>query len=75
MVRSVTTATAADVKKAWGKSLADARRDAGRSQVDVAASTGLDQKTVSNAERGIGSFESFIAVANELQVNILGRDL
>jgi len=72
MVRSVTAATAADVKKGWGDALADARRDARRRQADVAQSAGLDQKTISNAERGVGSLETFLAIAAELNVHLFG---
>lgn len=67
--------TAEDTKRAWGERLAAARRQAGRSQVAIAQAVGLDQKTVSSAERGKGSFETFVALANELHVDLLGRDL
>lgn len=75
MVIGVQAITAEQTKKAWGTQLAKARRDIDRSQADIAAATRLDQKTISNAERGIGSFETFVAIANELHVNILGGDL
>lgn len=68
----MTTADAA--KKAWGASIAAARRDARRSQTDVARAAGVDQKTVSNAEHGTGRLESFVAIATELGVELLGTD-
>jgi transcriptional regulator with XRE-family HTH domain len=64
------TIDAEAAKQAWGRNLASARVAAGRSQDGVAAATDLDQRTVSRAERGIGRFETFIAIANELDVTL-----
>jgi hypothetical protein len=75
IVRGVPPLTAEDTKKTWGEQLLAARRESGRTQVQVAEAAGLDQTAISKAERGVGSFETFVAIANTLGVNILGRDL
>lgn len=65
--------TAAAKRKAVGERLAAARRAAGRSQVDVAKSTGLDQRTISRAERGEAcGLSSLLTIAAELGVDLLG---
>lgn len=70
----VPATTAEDIKRAWGETLAAARRDAGRTQMELSQALGLDQTTVSKAERGVGSLETFVTMAAELGVNILGTD-
>lgn len=65
-------ATAADdARKAAGKALAAARRETGRTQVDVADAAGLDQQTISRIERGgPASLNTLLAVAHALDVNL-----
>lgn len=77
MVLGVGTITAESAKRTWGKALATARREAGLSQADVAhatrnTETPLTQKSISNAERGIGSLEAYVAIDNALGTNVLG---
>jgi len=74
IVLGVPAITAEEAKKSWGARIAEARREAGRTQVDVAATLGVDQTTVSQVERGTGSLETFIAVAAEIGIELLGGD-
>ncbi len=64
------TIDAEAAKQAWGRSLASARVAADRTQEGIAAATGLDQRTVGRAEQGIGRLETFITLANELDVTL-----
>lgn len=63
--------TADDARKAWGRALATARREAGRTQLDVAVAAGLDQRTVSRVERGgPHGLDTFLAIAHALGVTL-----
>jgi len=65
--------TAADIRKEWAAAIATKREADRRTQADVAAAAGVDQKTISNVERGIGSLDAFASIANELGVALLGE--
>jgi len=63
--------TAADIRQVWAAAISAKRGADRRTQVDLAAAAGVDQKTISNLERGIGSLEAFAKVAAELGIELL----
>jgi DNA-binding XRE family transcriptional regulator len=74
MVAVVEALTAQDVRTAWGARLGDARRTAGRTQVDLAQTLDVDQTTISGLERGTGSLAMYLTYAAELGVTLVGLD-
>ncbi len=64
------TIDAEAAKQAWGNRLANARLAAGLNQAAVAQLTGLEQQTVSRAERGLGRMETFVDIANVLDITL-----
>lgn len=63
--------TAADVRRVWASAIAAQREAAQRSQAELAAAVGVDQKTISNIERGIGSLDTFVKVSTALGLDLL----
>lgn len=55
-----------------GRRLREARNAKARSQADVAAAVGTDQKVVSRAERGLTSLETQYRIADELGLDLMG---
>jgi transcriptional regulator with XRE-family HTH domain len=75
MVAVVEALTAQDVRIAWGARLVDARKAAGRTQVDLATALQVDQTTISGLERGrTGSLAMYLAYAHELGITLVGLD-
>lgn len=66
----MTAATAEAVRKAWGTQLRAERDRRQLTQEDLATETGLDQGSVSRAESGGGSFETYIRLATALGVTL-----
>jgi transcriptional regulator with XRE-family HTH domain len=74
-VADVEALTAQDVRVAWGARLLEARKAAGRTQVDLAAVLNVDQTTISGLERGrTGSLAMYLAYAHELGITLVGLD-
>lgn len=59
------------VRKAWGQTLYVERHRQHRKQAEVAKAAGVDQTTLSGAERGQGSLDTFIAIASALGVTLV----
>jgi transcriptional regulator with XRE-family HTH domain len=57
----MTAGTAAETRKSWGARLRAERGT--RTQEEIAAAVGIDQASVSRAETGGGSFETYIWLA------------
>jgi len=64
--------TSPDATRArFGEQLRSERERQGRSQGDVAAAIGTDQKVVSRAERGLATIETQIRIAAELGLDLM----
>lgn len=59
-----------DVRKAWADAIYVERHRRRLKQADVAVLIGLDQSTVSNAERGDASDETYAAIAKALDIQL-----
>jgi transcriptional regulator with XRE-family HTH domain len=57
------TATAADVRERWGRQLRIARVLADKSQTETGRAVGMAAPTVSKAEQGLGSIDTFDQLA------------
>lgn len=66
-------ATAEGIKEHWGRTLQAKREERGETQVQLAARLDLFPTTISRAERGQGSMETFVAMANALAVDLVGN--
>lgn len=66
------TPTVDAARVALGRRLRQARDEADRSQADVAAAVGTDQKVISRAERGLTSIETQYRIAAELGIDLIG---
>jgi transcriptional regulator with XRE-family HTH domain len=64
----MTAGTAAETRKSWGARLRAERGT--RTQEEVAEAAGLDQASVSRAEAGGGSFETYIRLARHYGITL-----
>jgi transcriptional regulator with XRE-family HTH domain len=61
----------ADQRAALGRRLRTARKAQGRSQSEVAAALGTDQKVVSRAENGQTTVDTQLRIAGELGLDLV----
>lgn len=64
----MTPTAAAETRRTWGARLRAERGEA--TQEAIAAATGLDQASVSRAEAGAGSFETYIRLARHYGITL-----
>lgn len=63
--------TAEQIRSTWGEALKAARHDAGLTQLQLAQRLDWPPQRVSNMERGIGSMDTFVRVANHFGVELV----
>jgi transcriptional regulator with XRE-family HTH domain len=66
----MTPATAAATRKAWGDTLRGRRETSQLTQERLAEIAGIDQASVSRAEAGTGSLETYLRIAKALDVTL-----
>lgn len=62
-----------EVLRKWADTLYLERHRRRLKQVDVAAMAGVSQATLSETENGRGSFDSCMAIANALGIDLVGE--